>query len=55
MRIFGLSMGEYKISSGVDVKMKLCDFLDEPLFVAPFLAVLGMTRETCPPPPVSKN
>ena len=48
-------MGQYRVSTGVGIKLSLCDIFDEPIVFAPLLAGMGFPADDCPAPPVSNK
>ncbi|CAD6221164.1 GSCOCG00005065001-RA-CDS [Cotesia congregata] len=50
-QILGASMGEYVVQTGLEVQMKLCEILDEPIIMGPILHLLGFVETDCPPSP----
>ena len=46
-------MGKYNKRTGVDVTLKLCEMLEEPVLVGPFASIMGLNNGSCPPAPVS--
>ncbi|CAD6234274.1 GSCOCG00007709001-RA-CDS [Cotesia congregata] len=47
--LFGASMGEFVIDTGIDVTLDLCDILNEPIMMGPLFAALGFDPNSCPP------
>ncbi|XP_015110696.1 uncharacterized protein LOC107036942 [Diachasma alloeum] len=50
LELIGASMGEYVMPTGFVFDMDICDLIDEPVLIGPFLKSIGFTPEDCPPP-----
>ncbi|XP_063985513.1 uncharacterized protein LOC135166815 [Diachasmimorpha longicaudata] len=50
LELVAASMGEYVMPTGLVFDLDICDLIDEPVLIGPFLKSIGFTAEDCPPP-----